>query len=162
MRVTTVYDPAESSPRDLDPTVRRNFINSMPPPKRMTALVRGYVESRVGCKDKRESAACRSLLKTWHAIEADGNEMGIGLAVMRAEQDCVQFFFNIHGVGPVTWLPVLVTASNDRTTHILRETSPDRIALAQPTRGPVDPLEEARRRRVPPKPVTVLIPGRRP
>ena len=147
--------------RSVDPPTRRHFINNLPPHKRATAPVRGYVESRVGCKNAAESKACRGFLRAWHEIDADGNEMGIDLAIMPSTRNAVQFYFHIHGVGPVVWLPVLVTASNDRTSHIMRETGPDRVAIAPPPRGPVDPDNQTRRR-IPPKVGTVLVTPKRP
>lgn len=169
-----IYVPEDRPDRDwvptenvrvTDPVVRRSFINSLTPVKRQTALVRGYIETRVGCDDKAESKACRTFLKAWHALEADGNEMGVELGVVSVvcnKAPGVQFYFYIDGVGPVKWLPVLVTASNDRTTHILREVSPDRSVYVQPSRsrGPVDP-DAVPRRRIPPKVETVLVPGKR-
>ena len=148
--------------RSVDPPIRRNFIGSMAGPDRETALVRGYIESRVGCKDKDESASCRAFLKAWHAIEADGNTMSIGLAIMRGGSNCVQFYFKIHGIGPVVWLPVLVTASTDRTAHIMRETSANRLALVRPTPKPAPLGDEPPRRFIPPKVDTVLIRPKRP
>ena len=143
--------------RAVDPPVRRHFINSKPAYKRATALIQGYVESRVGCKDPEESKACRAFLKTWHSISADGNEMGVDLAAIRASANAVQFFFHIHGVGPVTWLPVLVTASNDRTSHIMRETGACRSAFVEPEGRNSDQVLEPPQRRIPPKVPTVLI-----
>lgn len=152
----TTWDASEPSPKCVDPPVRRHFINNLPPHKRATALIRGYVETRVGCIDKGEAKACRGFLKAWHAIEADGNEMGIELAVMPAKGNAVQFYFNVHGIGPVVWLPVLVTAANNHTHQIMRETGPNRLAIAPGPRATVDPGDD-KRRRVPPKIETVLI-----
>ena len=147
------------SVRAADPPSRRHFINSLPPHKRGTALIRGYVESRVGCKDKDESAACRSFLASWHALGADDNEAGIDIAVMPAKGNAVQFYFHIHGAGPVVWLPVLVTASNERTAHIIRETSYNRVTLAPDFRPSLMPDGQPNRR-IPPKVKTELIKGR--
>ena len=146
------------SVRQCDPPLRRSFINSLAPHKRATALIQGYVESRVGCKNQAESSACQGFLKAWHAIKADGNEAGIDLAVMPAKGNAVQFYFHIHGIGPVLWLPVLVTASNDRTAHIQRETSDHRVRIA-PEFCPAVMPEDEPKRRVPPKVDTVLFKG---
>lgn len=144
------------SVRATDPPLRKHFINNLPPHKSATALIRGYVESRVGCKDKAESEACQGFLRAWHAIEADGNEAGIDLAVMPANGNAVQFYFHIHGIGPMIKMPVLVTASNDRTAHIQRETSDHRVRIA-PEFCPAVMPDEERTRRVPPKVDTVLF-----
>ena len=108
-----------------------------------TALVWGYVESRVGCKNKAESAACRTFLKKWHEIEADGNEMGVDLSIMNADHITALIFFNIEGVGPVTWLPVLITASNEKTTHITPRDQPNQCghSVAERPCKPFDPEE---------------------
>ena len=148
------------SVRATDPPLRKHFINNLPPHKRATALIRGYTESRVGCKDKAESAACQEFLRAWHAIEADGNEAGIDLAVIRVDRCSVQFYFHIHGIGPVVWLPMLVTAANERTSHIQRESGPNRVSIAMEHSSPALKDEE-RTRRVPPKVETVLVKGTR-
>jgi hypothetical protein len=153
--------------RTVDPPKRIHFINSLPPHKRATALIRGYVEGLIEsngeprtpkgvASKKAEKLAARGFLRAWHDIEADGNEMGIDLAVIPAKGNAVQFFFHIHGLGPVVWLPVLVTESNNHTHHIMRESGPNRIDIAPGPRAPFDPDDETRRR-VPTKIETVLI-----
>ena len=130
-------------------------------PQRATALLRIYLGNRVGCVDKAESKSCRAMLRSLNEVQADGNEMGIELAIMKAKGPAVQIYFNIHGVGPVVWLPVLVLQANDNLHQIMRETSPDRVAIDRPRPTASDPDADTSRRRVPPKVQPVLIPGRK-
>ena len=133
----------------------------MVPRKRATALLRLYLDKRCECDNKTEAKAARSMLRALNEAQADGNEMGIELAIMRAKGAAVQIYFNIHGVGPVTWMPVLVLQGNVNLEHIIRETGPDRVAIDRSRSVPFDPDAEPGKRRVPPKIKATLIPGKK-
>ena len=122
--------------RQVDPIDRRKLTPTLPSHKRMSLLIREYLESRVGCVDANESRACRGFLKAYNDIGADRNEIGMELVVSRGERGAVQIFFNLHGTGRVTWMPVLVTAVNEKLAAVLRECGPSRLQYA---RDPMPP-----------------------
>ena len=154
------WDASTPSPKGIDPPVRLNFINSMPLHRRATALLRLYLEKRCAAKDRDEAKMAKSMLRALNGVQAGDNAMGVELAIMPAKRPCVQIYFNVHGIGPVVWLPVLVLHSNPELEHILRETGPNRVAIDRSVYRPIDP--EARPRKgFPHKADAELIPGKK-
>jgi len=132
------------------------------PDQQRTALLKEYIESRLGCADKTESANCRSFLKAYSKATRDGNPAGIELAIRETGRFSeVAIFSIIPGIGAVKWLPVLLTKKSDRLVHVIRETG-DRMFPIERERKPFDPWDEVKPgRRVPPKVETVLVAGRK-
>ncbi|WP_074309220.1 hypothetical protein [Singulisphaera sp. GP187] len=126
-------------------------------------LLREYLVTRVGCKNKAESACCRSFLKTLTTMQADGNEMGIELAILPGSRpNTIEIYFHILGVGKVRWLPTLSMQNNERLTQIRRETGLCRVAVdSQPKARTQNDDSEPKRRCMPPKAETKLIQGQR-
>ncbi len=157
----TKYDPAESSPRKLDPVPRQRWLGVVSPEKRNIALILSYVEGRLTCKDKAEAAACRAWVKAWNGIAANGNPMGIGLAVNWIGSRRVAFWFHVGG-SRVQWLPVLSLESTPKTAHLLRECGPcqlvfeDRV-VSRP--GGADHDDQGRRA-IPPKVEAIFSRGK--
>jgi hypothetical protein len=145
-----------------DPPTRPGWIRMMKPDQHRTALLRQYVEIRMGCKDADEATKCRSFLKSYSKATSDGNPCGIELAIRGTSvNDMVAIFAIVPGVGAVSWLPVLLTKRSDRLVHIIRETG-DRMFPVEPPKKEIDPWDEPEKRRsIPPKVVTQLIPGRK-
>lgn len=159
MRLTT-WDASTPTPKGIDPPKRMNWINNMKPHKRATAMLRLYLDKRIGnAKDRDEAKLAKDMLRKLNAVQADGNPMGVELAIMHAERPCVQIFFNVHGIGPVVWLPMLVLQSNTELEHIVRETGPNRVALDYTEYVPKDP-DVPIKRLVAEKIKAAMIPGR--
>ena len=83
--------------------------------------------------------------------------MGIDLGVMTAQYSAVQFYFRIHGLGPVAWMPVLVMPANEHTHHIIRETGPYRIEIIPESKSVPRSADDEGKRRIPPKVKAELI-----
>jgi len=71
------------STRHLDPPKRVGWVRVLPSHKAATVLLRQYIESRVGCADKHESACCKTFLGTLNAVQADDNAAGIDLVIRK-------------------------------------------------------------------------------
>src|SRR3954447_6884147 len=123
------------STRHLDPPKRAGWVRVLPAHKRATALLRQYIESRVGCVDKSESSCCKTFLGALNAVQADDNAAGVELVIVNGpERGTVAIFCNMHGVGQIPWLPTLVMQGNDRLANIRRETGVSRVAFDPPTK----------------------------
>jgi hypothetical protein len=149
--------------RPPDPPTRPGWIRMLSPAKHATALLRQYIETRLGCVDASESSACRSFLKQFSKATGVSNPAGIELALRETgKHDMVAIFAIIPEVGAVTWLPVLLTKRSDRLAHIIRETG-SRLYPYTPDPKPFDPWDEVEpgRRNIPPKVETRIVPGRR-
>ena len=114
------------------PPVRPGWINRInDPAKKATALLRVYLESRVGCTNATESKSCKTMLITLSNYQKEDNVCGIELGIMRGPgfNSVTLYFHNNVSHGAIVWLPSLITESNDRLKHIIREVGPDCLRL---------------------------------
>lgn len=146
----------------------------LPAHKQATALLRGYLETRVkhvhmGSEPTKgeldlsmESRAAKSMLCMLDRVQADGNAAEVELALVKGDEyGTVLIYFNIKGIGRVKWLPAIVTAANGRLAHIIRETGVNRVMIDPVTReaNEYDRMETSQRN-FPPRVKTRLIPGK--
>jgi len=130
--------------------------------KRATWLIRDYLQNRIGTTDdKNMRSVYRRFLGKFDLATANDNPAGIELDIMPVADDplAVLIYPMIPGVGCVVWLPCLKTAGTERLADIVRETSPfggPKLHREPRPRKAEDPP----RRGFPPKPETVLYPGR--
>jgi hypothetical protein len=147
--------------RPPDPPTRPGWIRMLKPAQHATALLRQYIETRLGCVDAYESSACRTFLMQFSKATTGGNPAGIELAIRESGKiGMVAIFAIVPDIGAVSWLPVLLTKRVERIEHIIRETG-SRLYPYAPESKPFDPWVEAGKRGIPPKVETKLVPGKR-
>lgn len=133
--------------------------------RKLTYLLRQYLEGRVGCKDPDESAAVRSFFKRYNAAKHSPGGEGIELAIGSGPNPrSVLIYCYVPGSGTVGVLPRLVTDANQRLAMIRHECHASRQVQILPEPTPPTPPtddEKPRKRGMPPKEPTRLIPGRR-
>ncbi len=141
---------------------RPPWLARLPWRKRATWLIRDYLQNRIGITDdKNVRSAYRGFLGKFDQATANDNPAGIELDIMPVADDplAVLIYPMIPGVGCVVWLPCLKTEGTERLADIVRETSPfggPKLHHEPRSRKADDPP----RRGFPPKPDTVLYPGR--
>jgi hypothetical protein len=149
--------------RPPDPPTRPGWIRMLKPAQHATALLRQYVEIRMGSVDQAESSACRSFLKQFSKATTGGNPGGVELALRETgKADMVAIFAHVPDIGAVSWLPVILMKRSERIEHIIRETG-SRLYPYAPESKPFDPWDEveAGKRGIPPKVETKFVPGKR-
>ena len=146
-----------------DPPVRKGWVRNLSPAKRSTALIREYLESRIGCVDANESRLCKSMLRTYATASAGGNPKGHELSIGRCRvSGSALIYISVDGLAKATELPSLVVAISPRITHILREVSEGRLFDIRESK-PADPFADEAKRGFPggAKVETKILPGRR-
>ena len=145
-----------------DAPPRPPWLARLPWRKRATWLIRSYLQDRIGiAADQTEQSGLRGFLGKFDEATRDGNVAGIELDVLPVADDprAVLIYPMIPGIGCVVWLPCLKTEMTERLADIVRETNPfggPKIHHEPRSRSADDPP----RRGFPPKPETVLYPGR--
>lgn len=146
-----------------DPVRRPGWIRRLPSADTSTALIREYLDSRVGCVNVDESTDCKTFLVVYASVVASGKRPGVKLSIGRSrEAGTALIYFSVNRA-KLADLPSLAVPMSPRIVHILREVSESRLHEIKPDPKPVDPFADDAKRGFPGgiKVETRIIPGRR-